>query len=251
MTTITRAVAGIHRRDAAAAANLEYDLALVDFIADVPAFNPAGTSFVAIKRNGEEISFKSSLTQEQLRQGLHILKNSANNVFAASLLRNVDNLSPKQESWAHYIVNDYIKSQTQSANDSASEFEAIFAAFDAAKSKGAKRLKFRMQDCILSPSQDGDNVWVNDPHNTTENRWGSLSPAYLGKINRRGGLLGNFTAAVRQQIAAAAANPAAAAAEYGRETGYCSFCSRELTDERSVGVGYGPICAGKYSLPWG
>lgn len=37
----------------------------------------------------------------------------------------------------------------------------------------------------------------------------------------------------------------------GRETGSCCFCGRELTDERSVSAGYGPICAGHYGLPWG
>jgi hypothetical protein len=34
----------------------------------------------------------------------------------------------------------------------------------------------------------------------------------------------------------------------------CMFCMRSLTDEedgRSVEVGYGPICANKYGLPWG
>ena len=37
----------------------------------------------------------------------------------------------------------------------------------------------------------------------------------------------------------------------GHETGNCCFCGRELTDERSVSAGYGPICAGHYGLPWG
>jgi hypothetical protein len=34
----------------------------------------------------------------------------------------------------------------------------------------------------------------------------------------------------------------------------CMFCLRPLTDEedgRSVAVGYGPVCAEKYNLPWG
>ncbi len=39
-------------------------------------------------------------------------------------------------------------------------------------------------------------------------------------------------------------------AAIGRGTGSCCFCARELTDARSVTVGYGPICAGHYGLPW-
>ena len=46
-------------------------------------------------------------------------------------------------------------------------------------------------------------------------------------------------------------DPVGIAAAYGRRTGNCCFCARRLTDERSVTVGYGPICANKFNLPWG
>lgn len=46
-------------------------------------------------------------------------------------------------------------------------------------------------------------------------------------------------------------NPAETAAKYGKITGSCCFCSRGLEDERSLNVGYGPICANNYGLPWG
>jgi hypothetical protein len=41
------------------------------------------------------------------------------------------------------------------------------------------------------------------------------------------------------------------AAAFGHATGHCVYCSRELTDDRSVEVGYGPVCAEKNGLPWG
>lgn len=41
------------------------------------------------------------------------------------------------------------------------------------------------------------------------------------------------------------------ASAYGHRTGVCCFCSTGLTDERSVTVGYGPICAERWGLPWG
>jgi hypothetical protein len=41
------------------------------------------------------------------------------------------------------------------------------------------------------------------------------------------------------------------AAAFGHSTGTCIFCSRDLTDGRSVDVGYGPTCASKNGLPWG
>lgn len=41
------------------------------------------------------------------------------------------------------------------------------------------------------------------------------------------------------------------AARFGQVTGICVFCSRKLTDERSITVGYGPVCADREGLPWG
>lgn len=44
-------------------------------------------------------------------------------------------------------------------------------------------------------------------------------------------------------------NPAVAAKAYGALCGRCSFCNLKLTDDGSVEVGYGPICASHYGLP--
>lgn len=45
--------------------------------------------------------------------------------------------------------------------------------------------------------------------------------------------------------------PAKVAAEYGKLTGHCTFCNRPLEDAKSTAVGYGPVCATNYGLPWG
>lgn len=45
-------------------------------------------------------------------------------------------------------------------------------------------------------------------------------------------------------------DPIQAAILTGKLTSCCSFCSRPLTDERSVKHGYGPICAANWGLPW-
>jgi hypothetical protein len=57
--------------------------------------------------------------------------------------------------------------------------------------------------------------------------------------------------AVALALKAMAEDPAKAAAEYGHLTGVCCFCNTALTDERSTAVGYGPVCAKHYGLPWG
>lgn len=46
-------------------------------------------------------------------------------------------------------------------------------------------------------------------------------------------------------------NPAAVASAHGHLTGSCCFCNIKLKDPRSVSVGYGKICAKRYSLPYG
>lgn len=48
-----------------------------------------------------------------------------------------------------------------------------------------------------------------------------------------------------------AKDPVQAATAYGRLTGECCFCGKQLTDDRSVAVGYGATCADHYGLPWG
>ena len=45
-------------------------------------------------------------------------------------------------------------------------------------------------------------------------------------------------------------DPIAAATLSGKLTSCCSFCSKQLTDERSVVLGYGPVCADHWGLPW-
>jgi len=46
-------------------------------------------------------------------------------------------------------------------------------------------------------------------------------------------------------------SPLGTLAEIGRFSGTCCYCARELTDPRSVSMGYGPVCAENYGLPWG
>jgi hypothetical protein len=80
---------------------------------------------------------------------------------------------------------------------------------------------------------------------------------YLGKITPDGRALWartaerahiDLTLTLLQQFLD---NPREAAAEYGRQTCSCCFCGLPLTDERSRSVGWGPVCAENYGLPWG
>ncbi len=74
---------------------------------------------------------------------------------------------------------------------------------------------------------------------------------YTGKVAENGTYFGHSGDGALAAIRAFAADPASRAAAHGHKTGMCCFCSRELTDPASVAVGYGPICADRYGLPYG
>lgn len=76
---------------------------------------------------------------------------------------------------------------------------------------------------------------------------------WYGRIEQDGTFVPsrNATPWVVDTLNAFAADPAGYAARYGHKTGSCCFCARELTTAESTTVGYGPICAGHYGLPWG
>lgn len=46
-------------------------------------------------------------------------------------------------------------------------------------------------------------------------------------------------------------SPIGAAVIWGHKISHCVFCGLELTDPRSVTVGYGATCASNWGLPWG
>jgi len=78
--------------------------------------------------------------------------------------------------------------------------------------------------------------------------FGRISPAGQLDIGRDGHTRAD---ALVQLLVRLSFNPAKVAADYGHLTGHCCFCRLQLNDARSTTVGYGPICAEKYALPWG
>ncbi|HEY9598449.1 MAG TPA: DUF6011 domain-containing protein [Cyanophyceae cyanobacterium] len=56
---------------------------------------------------------------------------------------------------------------------------------------------------------------------------------------------------LEEELRKFAADPAGYAASYGRESSNCCFCGTAITSNESLSVGYGPICAERWGLPWG
>lgn len=111
---------------------------------------------------------------------------------------------------------------------------ALEAAFD--KAGGGANLKLRFAGFAVYPArQHPGTLYVKD---------GGL---YLGKIT--GGRFfqsRDCTPELEERFREVCVDPKAAAVRYGRETGCCSVCGRELTNKGSIEAGIGPICAGKF-----
>jgi hypothetical protein len=80
------------------------------------------------------------------------------------------------------------------------------------------------------------------------------SAAYWGRIMPDGNFQPSRQTAptgLQELMEKFAANPVATVAEYGKLTGRCCFCSLPLEHDDSTDVGYGPICARNWKLPYG
>jgi hypothetical protein len=196
---------------------------------------------MAVEVKGEIVPFETYLSDDIAQDVLKFV----NGRFARSLWEQSHNrgLSPKQLCWAHKLSMDYLLTRENAPAEN-SEFASLFAAFEAAKSKGAKRLTLRFAGVNVKPSRDGASLWVTSQTETEEGRYG-LQPKYLGKITSSG-MDSRIPDEVKAVLEEAAKDPLTAAIRYGKLSGSCSCCGRTLTDPESVERGIGPICATKF-----
>ena len=227
---LDRVISDLHRVNPQAAANLEYDLAQDDTV--------TAQQFTVTAR-GETITFSSTLSDAKVLETLRGLRST----FAQDLARKWNKLSASQYAWAHKLAQDTVKVAPVKSNEP-SQFEALFNAFETAKGKGAKRLTLRFEGVSIKPNRDNTVLWVTSQSETEMGEYG-LKPKYLGKVTPAGcdSRLGDDVKAI---IMGAANDPLSAAIKYGKVSGSCSCCGRELTDPKSIEAGIGPICATKF-----
>jgi hypothetical protein len=200
---------------------------------------------LTVTARGEAVSFTSRLSDDAAQDLLQWCPGR----FAASLWQQSHDrgLSPAQLAWAHKLSCDLLQSESEAADDNSEpQFARLFDTFKAAKSRGLKRLTMRFSSIIVKPSRDLQSLWVLSSTETEEGNYGP-QPKYLGKItpNRLDSRLSDDIKAV---LLEAASDPLTAAVRYGRETGSCSCCGRDLTNPESIAAGIGPICREKYGL---
>ena len=198
----------------------------------------AQTFSVSTRRDGL-VTFSSDLSDSEVLQSLRGQRSQ----FAQDLAAKFNKLSPSQYAWAHKLAQDNVKVVPVKSNEP-SQFDALFAAFEAAKSKGAKRLTLRFDGVNVKPNRDNTALWVTSQTEFEQGDYG-MKPKYLGKVTTSG-CDSRLSDDVKAIIMGAANDPLNAAIRYGKVSGECSCCGRELTVKESIERGIGPICAKKF-----
>jgi len=116
---------------------------------------------------------------------------------------------------------------------------AIETAFASAMERGIKSPKLRLDAFKFKPakasSANAGAIYVTE------------GETYLGKVTG-----GRFMRSrdcdgqTEARIVQVCEDPKSAAVAYGRRTGSCCVCARELTNHESIDLGIGPICAEKF-----
>jgi hypothetical protein len=182
------------------------------------------------------------------REFVHSLLNAASRERGLSL---------KQSEWVTRLVDRYSNPTSEPQKAQIGDVRGVVALLERAR----QHLKFPKLWLQL-PDRSDLRITIAGEHSKTPGhvvltdgeRFGSNR--YYGKIAPSGELtVGRDGHAVRDQLVdlltRLAADPAKVASEFGHLTGHCCFCSLELSDERSVAVGYGRKCAQHFGLPWG
>lgn len=199
---------------------------------------------MTITARGELVSFTSRLSDDA---ALDLLQHCTGS-FARSLYQQSHErqLSERQLAWAHKLATDLLQESPADSDNKEPQFSRLFDVFKAAKARGLKRLTMRFSGIRVKPSRDLGSLWILSDTEKVEGDYG-LQPKYLGKVtpNRLDSRLADDVKAV---LLEAAADPLTAAIRYGKETGSCSCCGRDLTNAESIRLGIGPICREKFGL---
>lgn len=127
----------------------------------------------------------------------------------------------------------------------------LIARFDAIKGLQYPKIKIEETDFTakLTVYRSGQNSREPGSLQIVD---GERDGQWYGVIKRDGSIFWRDAPnKVKATVLALIENPAGFARVYGQRSGNCCFCARELTDPRSLAMGYGPVCAGHYNLPWG
>jgi len=170
--------------------------------------------------------------------------------FGLSLLSGLDkygSLTEKQAAWVQTLIE---RATAPKAEPVAVEMAGVQQLFAAAKQR-LRYPKIRLQAADGTPvvlavagskSKYAGQVMLTDGGPYGDNRWfGRIDGAQFHPARAA-------TEVVRGLLTSLSADPTSVISGYGRLTGACALCGRDLTDQDSVGRGVGPVCAKNFGL---
>ncbi|HEX8883801.1 MAG TPA: DUF6011 domain-containing protein [Noviherbaspirillum sp.] len=168
-----------------------------------------------------------------------IMGNRKTNEFAESLAKQFAKFKQLSEGQINAVKAKLAPKAPAVGTDVGAGLQQITTAFASALESGIQKPKLRLGDFRFSPAKpEGKNpgaIYVK------------AGGEYMGKIaDAKFYPVKACSDAQRAEIVATASSPKEAAIAYGKKTGCCACCGRELTDPTSVEMGIGPICASKY-----
>lgn len=192
---------------------------------------------VVFTRDGREKMVQTELT---LGEAIEQLRDDES-PFVRSLIRQFfeKGLSVKQQDWLLVIAQE----QLEEAGVPEGGYEVVVEQFD----RAAEHLKWPKLDLgVLRLKRAGERARMPGSVNILDS-----NKSFLGRITREGTLQARLDPEQLDLLDEYCSDPEGVAARQGKESGACVYCSRELTDERSLDTGYGPVCAKRYGLAWG
>ena len=213
-----------------------------------------------------KISFQDALAVFQTPGNVDLVSPKSKS-FVESLLSQFakkGQLSGKQQYWLR-VYAEKIVTPKASVAATVTELPAVghalhkhlAAATAASKAKGGKwapKIKFDKTDDhpavqfkLAGPaSKTPGAIFVTDGGSYQQS-------TYYGKIGADGVFYpaNGCPQAVTDFVVLFAKDPINQGAVYGQKYGRCCFCAKTLTDPKSTSVGYGPVCADNFGLPWG
>ena len=190
---------------------------------------------------------------EKLRLSLSTLAPNEQQ-FASSLVSQFKSkgyLSSKQWPFVHKL---YEKTQVKAAPVDTStqpkieNLSSIVTLFDGAKENGLKfpKIRFGHEDHSIVLSVAGPQARMPGTINVV------CDEVWVGRVTRDGAYLKSSRDEspinVVEVLTKLAENPVEEMELYGKRTGNCCLCGRELTNHTSIDRGIGPICIQKWGL---
>lgn len=181
--------------------------------------------------------------------------------FADSLLQQHAgrrSLSEKQWNWVYKLAQRATGTEQAQPSVTVGDFAGVITLFK----KASEHLQFPKIRLALedgrpialsvagSQARRPGTVNVTDGAPYRSAIWyGRVTPS--GEWEKSERVTADTEIALAALLANLSADPAGVAARFGKLTGNCCFCNMPLSDERSLVVGYGPVCATNYGLQWG